>query len=259
MRKRKLIPVFITLLAFGSLVACKKDSTDDNNTATMSMRLTDDPANYDAVYVDIQQIGFTIAGRSEVMLTPNRKGVYNLLNFRNGLDTLLLNTTIPAGTIGQIRMVLGNNNSIVADGVSYPLSTPSAQESGLKLNFHTTIAPNVAYTIWLDFDAGKSIIQTGGGNYKLKPVIRAYSAVTNGQISGFILPTLAFATVYAIHGTDTAAAIPSADGHFAINGLAEGSYQLVVTPAVSTYLPYSTNVNVTYGVIANVGTITLHP
>ncbi|MBA3827327.1 MAG: DUF4382 domain-containing protein [Taibaiella sp.] len=260
MMMRKSLSIFAVLLAISSLFACKKSSTPDNNTAQMSMRLTDDPANYDAVYVDIQKIGFTMEGQSEIMLTPNRPGVYNLLSFRNGLDTLLVNAAIPVGTIGQIRLVLGNNNSVVVSGVSYPLSTPSAQESGLKLNFQTAIAANVAYTIWMDFDAGKSIIQTGGGNYKLKPVIRAYSALTNGEISGSVLPTLAFATVYAINGTDTAAAIPSStDGHFVINGLASGSYQLVVSPAVTTYLSYSTSVNVAYGVITNVGTITLHP
>jgi hypothetical protein len=257
--KMNKIVLMIAVFAMCSFTACKKSSTQ-NNTAQMSMRLTDDPGNYDAVYLDIQQIGFTISGQNEVMLTPNRRGVYNILSFRNGLDTLLLNTSVPVGTIGQIRLVLGSNNSVVIGGVSYPLSTPSAQESGLKLNFQTTIVANASYTIWLDFDAGKSIVKTGNGSYKLKPVIRAYSALTNGQISGYVLPALAFATVYAINGADTAAAIPaSIDGHFVISGLASGSYLLVVSPAVAPYLTYSANVNVSYAVITDVGTITLHP
>ncbi|MCD6013195.1 MAG: hypothetical protein K0Q79_3057 [Flavipsychrobacter sp.] len=222
------------------------------------MRLTDAPGDYDAVYIDIQQIVFKVAGRAEVVLIPNRPGIYNLLTFRNGLDTLLVNATVPAGTVEQIRLVLGSNSSIVVDGISYPLNTPSAQESGLKLNFHTTLDVNASYTIWLDFDAGKSILQTGSGTYKLKPVIRAYSALTNGRIEGYVLPAAALATVYAIQGTDTAAAIPnSIDGHFVISGLPQGSYQLLVEPALTAYLSYSTTVNVSFGTITNVGTITL--
>jgi len=256
-----MFPLLAVLIACFYLGACSKSNNNSNsNTAQMTMRLTDDPGNFDAVYVDIQQVGFTVSGHSEIMLTPQRKGVYNLLSFRNGLDTLLVNASVPAGTVGQIRLVLGSNNSVVVGGVSYPLSTPSAQESGLKLNFQTTLAANTAYTIWIDFDAGKSILQTGGGSYKLKPVIRAYSALTNGEIAGYVFPSVALATVYAINGTDTAAAIPnSSDGHFVIGGLAAGSYQLVVSPAAAGFLSFSTSVNVSFGVVADVGTITLHP
>jgi uncharacterized membrane protein len=259
MRIKALLSIGMVLLTFGGLFSCKKSSTTNNAaTAQMSMKLTDDPANYDAVYIDIQQIGITMTGKSELMLTPARRGIYSLLTFKNGMDTLLLTTSIPVGTIEQIRMVLGSNNSVVVGGVSYPLSTPSAQESGLKLNFNTTITANESYTIWTDFDAGKSIVKTGNGNYKLKPVIRAYSALTNGKIEGHVLPSVALATVYAINGTDTASAIPGADGYFVISGLATGAYQLVVSPAVTTYVSYSASVNVNYGTITDVGVITLH-
>jgi hypothetical protein len=262
MKMKTLLSAFIMLSVIGGIFSCKKSSNNSNpaKTAQISMRLTDAPANYDAVYIDIQQIGLTMTGQSEIFITPNRAGIYNLLSFRNGLDTLLVNTTIPAGTVHQIRLILGNNNSLVESGVSYPLSTPSAQESGLKLNFQTEIVAGASYVIWLDFDAGKSILLTGSGKYKLKPVIRAYSALTNGKIEGYITPGLALATVYAINGTDTSSAIPtSVDGHFVIGGLTSGSYQLLIQPAFGPYLPYITNVDVTYGAITNVGTITLHP
>lgn len=259
MSKVKLFSVIALLLVLG-FSACKKSDNNNSGTAKVSMRLTDGPASYDAIYLDIQQIGLTMSGSSEVMLTPNRPGVYNILTFKNGLDTLLLENNIPAGTVQQIRLVLGNNNSIVVGGVSYPLNTPSAQESGVKLNLHDTFVANGSYTIWIDFDAAKSIVVTGGGTYKLKPVIRAYSALTNGKIEGHVLPAAAFATVYAINGTDTTSAIPnSADGYFLMSGMASGTYNLVVSPAVTTYLSYSASVNVTYGTVTSVGTITLHP
>lgn len=251
--------LLVLAMVFTSLFACKKNDNNSGQNANVSMRLTDAPGNYDAVYIDIRQIGVTISGQSEVFITPNRTGVYNILSFRNGLDTLLVNTTLPAGSIQQVRLILGDNNSVVVNGISYPMSTPSAQESGLKLNLNTTLNAGASYTFWIDFDAGKSIVQTGNGSYKLKPVIRAYSATTNGMISGYVQPVLAFSTVYAINGSDTVSAIPSAiDGHFTISGLASGTYQVMVVPAVVSYFSFTTSVNVQYGVISDVGTITLH-
>lgn len=183
------------------------------------------------------------------------------LVLRNGLDTLLARTNLPAGSIGQIRLILGNNNSVVVSGVSHPLTTPSAQESGVKLNINQTFVAGGAYDIWIDFDAGKSILQTGAGVYKLKTVIRAYGSLTRGEIKGYVLPLNSFATVYAINGTDTASAIPSPiDGFFSINGLSAANYTLVVNPGILTLQPFSqANIQVAYGVENNLGIITLHP
>jgi len=256
MRTRMLIllAAFISLIT--SVSSCKKEKNENNN-AQLTMRLTDAPANYDAVYVDIQQIEFKMEGRSSVMISPARTGIYNLLSFRNGVDTLLVNTSVPAGKVEQIRLILGSNNSVVVNGDSYALSTPSGQTSGIKLNLHTQLDAGVSYTFWLDFDAGKSINETGNGKFQLKPVIRAYSSLTNGKIEGYILPTTAFATVYVTNGVDTVSAIPAADGHFVISGLSEGTWTLSVQPSVLPFATYTTNVTVSYGLIANVGVITL--
>jgi hypothetical protein len=260
---KKLFSIAMSFFMLFAMFSCKKSSNSNNtaNTAQVSMHLTDDPANYDHIYLDIQQVGVTVSGGSEVILNAIRPGIYDLLRFRNGLDTLLARAALPAGTVGQIRLILGSNNSIVVSGVSYPLNTPSAQESGVKLNLNQTFVAGGAYDIWIDFDAAKSILLTGSGTYKLKPVIRAYSSVTKGDIKGYVLPLNALATVYAINGTDTASAIPSSvDGFFVINGLTAGTYQLWISPGLLTLQSYlQANVVVTYGVETNVGTITLHP
>ncbi|MCB0695749.1 MAG: DUF4382 domain-containing protein [Chitinophagaceae bacterium] len=119
--------------------ACnKKESTitDNSQKASINFRLTDDPANYDAVYIDIQQVEVTMEGRAAVTLTPVRAGVYNLLDLRNGTDTLLARTELPPGKISQVRLILGSNNSVVIDDQVHTLNTPSAQQSGLKLNLN---------------------------------------------------------------------------------------------------------------------------
>jgi hypothetical protein len=261
---------YLFAAAFGilGLASCSKD--DDTNTnnpgnnsgkATVSMRLTDGPADYDAVYLDIQQVEVTMEGSSAVMLTPIRPGQYDILRFRNGLDTLLLRTEVPAGKVGQIRLILGNNNYVVVNGVSHQLTTPSGQTSGIKLNLQETFMAGGAYTIWIDFDAAKSIHQTGNGKYMLKPVIRAYSATTDGRIKGYVLPLAAGTTVYAINGVDTFAAIPDpVDGFFRITGLPQGSYQVWYDAQLGTYSDvWKNNVQVTYGQETNLDVVTLLP
>jgi hypothetical protein len=57
------------------------------------------------------------------------------------------------------------------DSVLYDLETPSAEQSGLKIK----IDKNLGFTtdsLTLDFDADKSILETGNGKFILKPVIK---------------------------------------------------------------------------------------
>ena len=248
------------LLGSTFLTSCSKDDDNNNNTtagkATVSMHLTDGPADYDAIYLDIESVEVTMAGGSPIVLTPIRPGLYDILRFRNGMDTLLVRADLPVGTINQIRLILGPNNSIVVNGVTHALNTPSAQESGLKLNLNQTFVANGAYDIWIDFDAGKSILQTGNGQYKLKPVIRAYSSLTDGQLEGIVIPLASMTTVYAIMGVDTFSAIPDQSGHFLFTGLPAGTYNVWFDATAPLYLDMTLpNVNVTYGVKTDVGQV----
>ncbi|PLW97989.1 MAG: carbohydrate-binding protein, partial [Marinilabiliales bacterium] len=58
-------------------------------------------------------------------------------------------------------------------GATYDLDTPSAQTSGIKIQVHAQLQPNLKYKIVLNFDPDKSIVMTGNGKYKLTPVINA--------------------------------------------------------------------------------------
>lgn len=257
-KKLSLILGLCTLSLLTGLSSCKKDDTI-TGTANINIHLTDGPGNYDAVLIDVQQIEIHSDISGWVTLTPTHPGVYNLLDFSNGMDTLLCHTQLPAGKISQMRLILGNNNSVVVDGVNKPLSTPSAQQSGLKFNIHQDLMANGSYDVWIDFDAGRSIVETGNGGYSLKPVVRAYTELTNGKIKGFVLPPAAHAVVYAINGTDTFSTIPEANGYFMFCGLPAGNYVLwfdasAITNYQDLLMP---NTPVTFGMINDVGTVTL--
>lgn len=250
---------FISLL---SLSACKKDNDTtpqpQQQKANVDLRLTDAPAEYDAVYIDIQKVEVTMEGSAAVTLDPVRAGVYNLLEFRNGLDTLLLRADLPPGKIEQVRLILGSNNSVMIDGQMHMMNTPSAQQSGLKLNLNQEFEAGGSYTLWVDFDAAASIHETGNGKFQLKPVIRAYSSKTDGQIEGYVLPIAALTTVYVTNGVDTYMAIPENDGYFNIHGLPEGKYSVTFDASVLAYTDVTiNNVDVTYGQKTDLGTTIL--
>jgi hypothetical protein len=98
-------------------------------------------------------------------------GVYNLLGLQNGVDTLLATGVIPSDEVKEIRLVLGDDNSIKINGIVYPLTIPSGSESGLKIKINKRLNGSLD-SLLIDFDAALSILQTGAGDYKLKPVLK---------------------------------------------------------------------------------------
>jgi hypothetical protein len=228
-------PIIVSALFLSlSFVACKKDSPNSSARAFMSVRLTDAPADYDQVNIDVQSVEIhTDGGGWQTLTTYN--GIYDLLDLTNGFDTLIANDSIPAGTISQIRLVLGSNNTIMVDSVVYPLEVPSGYTSGLKINIHQVVTGGTAYTMLLDFDAGHSIVETGNGEYKLKPVIHGQlvsTVVTTATITGVVLPTSCTAFVSATNALDTASTYAdAATGQFQLQNLMPGTYTFSVDAA----------------------------
>ncbi len=163
---RYLIPA---VLLIGTIIACNKDN---DTTTDLKIRLTDNPYNATEVNVDIQQVRVNLRDDSTGWVDlQTRAGVYNLLNFQNGIDTLIAQATVPTGTIKEVRFVLGSQNSIRIDNNLYPLTIPSGSESGLKIKLNKRLNAHLDSLV-IDFDAALSILQTGTGDYKLKPVLK---------------------------------------------------------------------------------------
>lgn len=233
------------------------DGTNNNKNATVHLMLTDAPASYDAVLVDIQEVQLHSEVDGWVTVPLENPGVYNLLDFSNGMDTLLGICEIPAGTLSQVRLVLGDDNSIIVDSVSYPLTVPSGSTSGIKLNVHEELEGGYTYTFWLDFDAAQSIHVTGNGKYMLKPVIRLYAETTTGSIEGSVFPLEAWPLVTVYNSEDTLMAIPDSLGYFRINGIPAGIYSVDFTSELDT-LPFASQTILDIEVV-NGETVQLQP
>ena len=256
---KPLSTIALVIMAF-IFIQCSDDNV--KLTTPVKIRLTDAPAQYDKVNIDIQSIQFHSSnddtdenGWQEMDLL--NAGVYDLLQFNNGLDTLLVDQELPSGTVSQMRLILGDNNSVVVDGVSYDLDTPSAQTSGLKFQIHDDFIAGIEYKLWVDFDAARSIVKTGNGKFKLKPVIRTFNEATSGSISGLISPAEAMPTIHAVIGLDTVSTIAEENGKFLIKGLNAGTYKLAIEPIETYEKKEVEDIAVTIGEITDAGTISI--
>jgi Domain of unknown function (DUF4382)/Carboxypeptidase regulatory-like domain len=250
----KKIAGFLLLSVFW--LAC----SEDNKTARLEVRLTDAPGDYKEVNIDIQDVQVNSGdGNSGWVSLDVEKGVYDILKLTNGLDTLLGSAELPAGKISQIRLVLGSENTIKVGSETELLSTPSAQQSGLKLKVNATLQEGITYTIKLDFDAARSIVRAGNsGKYNLKPVIRAMEEATSGAIKGTATPLEASPAVYAIQGLDTVATAFTDDaGKFMLRAIPAGSYTVSFSPTTGYKTLNKENVSVTVGSITDLGTVTI--
>ncbi len=248
------------VLAFSTCLFSSCDKTSES-TSYLEVRLTDAPGDYEEVNIDIQdvQVNFGSSEGGWKSLEVN-KGVYDILKLTNGLDTLLGKIELPAGRISQVRLVLGNQNSVRVNGKTEALSTPSAQQSGLKLQVNADLLEGITYKLLLDFDAARSIVRAGNsGKYNLKPVIRTLAEASSGAITGLILPIESSPAVYAIIGSDTlgTAFVDQINGKFLLRGLPAGTYKVTFEPKTG-YKPIAKEaVAVNVGNVTNLGTINI--
>lgn len=229
------LALLATVLLY-TLYSCQKNESS-NGKARLQVSLTDDPGEYEAVFIDIRDVRINHSSdtASGWISLPNvKRGTYNLLDLVNDKDTLLADAEINPGTIQQLRLVLGPENYVRTQGRTIRLETPSAQQSGLKLNIHQDVAQGILYQVLLDFDVARSIVRTGNGKYMLKPTIRTILKAAGGSIKGYVTPADFQTAVLAIQGADTVASTYT-NGGFLLRGLPSGTYQLSFLPADTSY------------------------
>jgi len=238
-------------------------SDEESGSARLVVRMIDAWGDFQAVNVDIEAIEVNVSENGDesgwTTLSNTNTGVYNLLELTNGISVVLADVELPPGFISQIRLILGEDNTLKMHDQVFDLSTPSGQQSGLKLQLNATLKAGITYEVLLDFDAARSVVEAGNsGKFNLKPVIRAIAEAQDGAIQGIVLPVEATPAVFAIQGTDTVASAFADDtGAFLIRGLDAGTYSVGISPS-SDYLESSIeNVQVVVGEVTDIGTVEL--
>jgi hypothetical protein len=243
------------LLVTGLVVGCGSGGDGGGTTAqpgTVSVSMTDAPAcGYDQVNITVSKVRIhksdtasdNSPGWTDITLNPARK--INLLDLNDPTQPnfallTLGETPLAAGHYTQLRLVLvpnnGNssppNNSIVLSGTTseIALDTPSGIQIGIKLIHQFTVNSGQRVDLLLDFDACKSIVQTGNLTYKLKPVIKVIPTELNG-INGFVDKTLPNVVVSAQQNGEIVRTtmLNTQTGEFFLAHLDPGNYDVVIT------------------------------
>ena len=163
--------LILATLLFGSVsiftfIACNKD----NSAYRLNVKLTDAPGAYEEVNLDIQSVKVNLRNDSSAWIgLDTHAGIYNLLGFQNGVDTLLATGTLPGNFVQEIRLYLGTNNTIKVGGQIYPLETDNGTQIKLMIKVNKVIKTLDSLTI--DFDASLSVVDEGNNTYRLSPVI----------------------------------------------------------------------------------------
>ncbi|MFY0650564.1 MAG: DUF4382 domain-containing protein [Cyclobacteriaceae bacterium] len=252
--------LFLALCIGLTLVSCGGDN--ESGTTRLQVALIDAPGDYQEVNIDIHdvQINYGTDEEGWTSLTTVESGIYDILDLTNGVEAVLANVEVPSGRLSQIRLVLGTDNSIMIDGQSIDLNTPSAQQSGLKLNVNADLVEGVDYKMLLDFDAARSIVKAGNsGKYNLKPTIRVIAEAQSGSIKGIVDPSSFSSAIIAVINQDSISTYTDDQGMFLLQGVAPGTYDVSVVPEeTSGYEPKELGgIEVILGEQNDMGTIVL--
>jgi hypothetical protein len=282
----KLIAVILCIFS----VACQKNGYSPNGNypaakSSVNIYLVDDPSLvFDHVFLDISKVEIKVQDSIEAtqesdnqrevdgndskgdasggwMAVDIHPGVYDILQFRNGLDTLFASTSFAATKgLKKVRITLGTNNSVVLNGSNFPLKLNGDDNFVVIKIDESLVAVNSGglTNFWIDIDAGQSI-RKHGNEFTLKPSVKVFSKEKSGGIEGLVLPAEAAAVVMAINGIDTASAKPEAEGEFRFIGLKPGTYTLVYHATANNFIDTTVN-NVTVGgkEEVKVSTVILH-
>ena len=275
--KNNVLMVAILLFAILGFQSCSDDTEKLEKTSRLQLKLVDAPGDYEEVNVEIIDVLYnsTEDDGGWTSLTPEdfTPVEVDLTELIAGNELLLSDVIIPSGMLAQIRLVLGDNNTLVIEGEAevIDLDTPSAQQSGLKLKINTELIPGYSYTFILDWDVQKSIVKAGNsGKYNLKPVIRVNAEVNSGSIFGQVVakPIISDGTnepiplegavvrVTNINGDDITGTLSDENDDFIIQGLDAGDYKIKIEH--NNYIGYESDIiNVFVGKVADAGTIEL--
>ncbi len=244
---------------------------DGESTSRVQLKLVDAPGDYEEVNVVITDIQYNSTENEDGWQSFAPAEAYpievDLTELISGNSLLLTDQIIPSGMMKQIRLVLGDGNTLKLEGddTLIPLSTPSAMQSGLKLNLNTELEGGFTYTFILDWVVSESIVESGStGSYNLKPVIKVNAEVNSGSVSGTVVENIeevetpmadVTVEIYDAEDLKVTDTMTDENGNFLFQGLEGGTYTLKITR--EGYNAYSAETMVIVGEVTEAETILL--
>jgi len=225
----------------GVLILLAGCDSGTGGTGQLAVQLTDAPIdNVQTATVWVSSV-YLFGGSDStnphyvVLSTPQQ---YDLLTLTNGATAALGVVTIPTGNYTQMRFVVDSARVTLKAGKTFSdgttsrtLQTPSAQQTGIKVNFSGPVNVTTGQTILVvDFDVSRNFVFTGPSalptGMLFTPVLHASVRDIAGSIAGTVTPLTSKAHLYAIMNGDTvtSAIADSVTGVYQLWYLPPGSY-----------------------------------
>ena len=250
----------LLLMLFTLIQACSDSNQEEIIQPRLIVTLVDSPADYHQLNVDIQEISLKTDGTNTddgwIKLEKFNPGVYNILEFTGGQELPLADMEFPNGSISEIKLKLGKNNTLVIGDHTSNLLLANDFGDGYKFAVNEIISGGGTKFLRIDFDAAQSIIKLQStGQMVLKPVLKLISESNTGSISGIIHPAQknVFVNVIANNKIVGSSYAPENSSKFFLPGLEPGVYDLSFESSDNQNQQYIRNVSVTVGLVTDVG------
>lgn len=162
---------------------------DSSSKGTLKLAITDRQSEeFQNLFISIREIRLVPAGRENAADDDPGLPVFASYTTARSIDVMTLRfkqeilgeTPLPAGKYSQIRLILDPNPGGNQDPVNYvvlksdtgtkiPLTTPSGQQSGLKILGPIEVKPGIINAVMIDFDPNTAVVERGNGQYNFKP------------------------------------------------------------------------------------------
>lgn len=260
------------MVIFLFAAGCEKENINPSvksRTGILAVKMTDSPAMYAALNVDITGVALLSNETGWIRLSTEPR-VIDVLKLTNGAYApLSRQNDIRIGHYTKIKIIFGEVNMLgLNNAPGFPETGPVMVDLAfdgkreIVIDINETVKPSEYTEILLDFDAARSVIENGG-KYFLSPKISVITRPRTG-IMGNLESALAFdvtGPVFVTNGPDTLSSYTNHEGKFLVRGMKEGLYDVIIYPV--EYNPHSDyrekihihGVRVTEDQITNLGKI----
>lgn len=155
----------IALIAFACggilfLSTCKKENPASSSVSQLAVGIKDAPAHCDRARIEIR--GIRVYSLRDGWITiPMNDTILDILQLQD-TSAILGVVNLEAGTITQVHVILGMNDTVTVGGIEYALDLT---DSDLIVKVNDTLTSNSSFTLVVDINAAQSIFDDGTGGH----------------------------------------------------------------------------------------------
>ncbi|HEV3484535.1 MAG TPA: DUF4382 domain-containing protein [Vicinamibacterales bacterium] len=190
----------IAVLALVLASACGESSSGVSGGGRTRVLLTDSPFPYDRIAsVNIHIVRVQVAAAADTsdpgqqwttVAEPNR--TIDLLSLQSGITTVLGETSVDAGAVGAVRVVINSALSSITDNAGNAVTVRWPVHGELAIHAYVEgslglFGPETPRNLVIDFDVGRSFADhLGDGSLTFIPWIRALDDAGAGAVAGVV-------------------------------------------------------------------------